>query len=141
MASVGQTPCKRHESTATALAPCVIFDNIDWKGLVKQFANLNITLSGGSTVLRHTLNPVQLKLFRFISDIESVESPAEKLINDSFNLSKIIHKKNLIEIFSKDYKIWLIREKIRLNLEDRLYKNNYIKLSKYLYLYNKYDRI
>jgi len=111
-----------------------IFEDLDWKGLVKQFSDLNITLSGGSTVLRHTLNPVHLKLFRFISDIESVELPAEKLVNESFNLSKVIHKKNLIETFSKDYKIWLIREKVRLYIKPELY----LKFCKFLYLYNKY---
>lgn len=111
-----------------------IFEDLDWKGLVKKFSDLNITLSGGSTVLRHTLNIVQLKLFRFLSAIESEEEPAELIIKNSFKLSKVIHKKNLIETFSKDSKIWLIREKVRFYIKPELY----LKFCKYLYLYNKY---
>ena len=92
-----------------------IFDDLDWKGLVQKFKSLNITLSGGSTVLRHSISPVQLNLIKFILDIESEEYSAERIIKNTFNLNKIIHKKNLIETFSKDHKIWLIRETFRLH--------------------------
>jgi hypothetical protein len=112
-----------------------IFDDLDWKGLVQKFKSLNISLSAGSTVLRHSISPVQLNLIKFILDIESEEYSAEWFIKNTFNLNKIIHKKNLIETFSKDHKIWLIRETFRLH---NIKIINYMDFCILLYLHNKY---
>jgi hypothetical protein len=109
-----------------------IFEDLDWKGLVYHFKSLNITLSGGSTVKRHVLSPVQINLSRFLIGSEGlIES--HSLTKKSFKLNNIIHKKNLIDNFSKDKKIWLIREKIRFSPLVKQYNL----ICKLLYLYNK----
>lgn len=75
-----------------------IFEDLDWKGLVYHFKSLNITLSGGSTVKRHVLSPVQINLSRFLIGTEGlIESHSST--KESFKLSNIIHKKNLIIIY------------------------------------------
>lgn len=86
-----------------------IFDNIQWKTLVANFKNINIILSGGSTVSRHVLSPVQINLARFILGSEGLKE-THKISKESFQIHKKLHFLYKLENFVKDKKIWLIRK-------------------------------
>lgn len=90
-----------------------IFDHTEWKDLVHKFKILNITLSGGSTTKRQVLSPVQLNLARFLISIDGFKD-SHKSVVESFNINEEVHNKVSINNFSKNYKIWLLREYIRL---------------------------
>lgn len=90
-----------------------IFDFTEWKDLVHKFKILNITLSGGSNTKRQVLSPVQLNLARFLISIDGFKDSHKTVVN-SFNIHEEVHGKVSIINFSKDYKIWLLREYIRL---------------------------
>ena len=89
-----------------------IFDYTEWKDLVHKFKKFNIELSGGSTTKRQVLSPVQINLARFLISVDGLKKSHNTVVN-SFNLHEKIHKKVSINIFSKDYKLWLIREYIK----------------------------
>lgn len=77
-----------------------------------QFRSIGITLSGGSVVKRQNFSTLHLNMARFILGTAGLID-SHNLTQESFRLSNTMHKKNLIENFSKNKKIWLIREKIR----------------------------
>lgn len=110
-----------------------IFELLDWKGLVAYFKKIDVVLSGGSTVKRHALSPVQIKLANFVFLTEGV-SNALKASRKSFEINNQRHKSNLIVNFSKNKNIWFIREKLRLS---EISKELYWKASVYLYLLSK----
>ncbi len=91
-----------------------IFDTLDWKKLVYCFKVFNMPLSGGSTVKRHALSPVQISLSRFIIATTGLQNtyPTSR---DSFNLSSKFNLNFLVKNFSRDKRIWLIREAVRLS--------------------------
>ncbi len=68
------------------------------------FKVFNLPLSGGSTVKRHALSPVQISLSRFIIATLGLQNtyPTSKI---SFNLSSKFNQRNLVENFSRDKKI------------------------------------
>jgi hypothetical protein len=77
--------------------------------LVNRFKILNYTLSGGSTVKRHVLSPVQVNLSRFILGLEGLNEGLEKS-RESFNINTKLHKNFILENFVKDKKIWYLRQ-------------------------------
>lgn len=89
-----------------------IFEDMQWKTLVDSFKSLNIKLSGGSTVSRHILTPVQVNLSKFILGLEGLNESHLKSKN-SFKLHKKLHTYLRLENFVKDRKIILIRKYLK----------------------------
>lgn len=85
-----------------------IFDDTPWNTLVNKFKSLNISLSGGSTVKRHLLSPTHMRLSRFLLILEGHEKSYQRTMQ-SFELNTTIHGNNSIKKFSKNPKIWKIR--------------------------------
>ena len=61
-------------------------------------------LSGGSTVKRHALSPVQISLSRFIIATFGLQN-TNHISRDSFNLSSKFNQRNLVKHFSNNKKI------------------------------------
>lgn len=105
-----------------------IFEDMDWKSLVWFFKSMNITLSGGSTVKRHLLSTIHMRLSRFLLILEGFKpSFNNTLLSNNYN--NIIHYHNSIENFSKNKDIFIIRNLIK-NME--VFDNNEIDRRLYL---------
>jgi hypothetical protein len=74
------------------------------KILVNRFKKLDIVLSGGSTVKRHLLSPIHMRLSRFLLILEGYQVSFDKTI-DSFQINNLIHSVNVVENFSKNKNI------------------------------------
>lgn len=85
-----------------------VFDDTPWNSLVNKFKSLGISLSGGSTVKRHLLSPIHMRLSRFLLILEGHEKSYIRTI-DSYKLNTIVHSKNSIKNFSKNKSIWKLR--------------------------------
>lgn len=89
-----------------------IFEDMQWRTLVDSFKSLNIILSGGSTVSRHILTPVQINLARFILGLEGLNE-SHQMSQISFKLHTLLQSNLRLENFVKDRKIRLIREYLK----------------------------
>jgi len=115
-----------------------IFDDCQWKTMVSNFKNLNIILSGGSTVSRHILSPVQINLARFILGSEDLKN-SHQISKDSFKIHKQLHNSYRLKNFVKDKKIWLIREYFKFNQAYSLQRHNSLILKLYhIYINSPY---
>lgn len=85
-----------------------IFDDTPWNSLVNKFKSLGISLSGGSTVKRHLLSPIHMRLSRLLLIFEGHDKSYIRTI-DSYKLNTIVHSKNSIKNFSKNKNILKLR--------------------------------
>jgi hypothetical protein len=103
------------------------------KILVNRFKKLDIVLSGGSTVKRHLLSPIHMRLSRFLLILEGYQVSFDKTI-DSFQINNLIHSVNVVENFSKNKNIWKLRNAIK---NTKKFNNEDIDTS--IYLLNKIE--
>lgn len=72
-----------------------IFESTQWKVLVNTFKKIGVVLSGGSSVKRHVLSPVQMKLSRFLFLLEGWKKSYDNT-KTSFFINNIMNNYNLL---------------------------------------------
>jgi hypothetical protein len=97
-----------------------MFEKLDYKMIISNFAIFNIMVSGGSNSKKHILSPVQLKLARFIL---AISDSSGSDVADSFHFNATNTK--TIDCTNKKTKIILSKLTDEFKLD---YMNNYNKL-------------